>query len=58
MVEVQPSYIYRTKAAELRDAADKTSDFSLRVILLDAADSYDELAALSDDKARLNQPSH
>jgi hypothetical protein len=48
MVEVQSSYLYRMKAAELRYSAEKTGDFSLRDILLEAAKCYDELAELSE----------
>jgi hypothetical protein len=48
MVEVQSSYLYRMKATELRDSAEKATDFSLRDILLEAAKCYDELAELSE----------
>lgn len=45
MVEEKPNSIsYRQKAAELRAAAERTFNRSIRVELLNAADTYDRLA--------------
>ena len=51
MHESQPSSTYRQKAAELRAAADRSSNFSIRCDLLDAADNYDRLADFAEKEA-------
>jgi len=51
MRESQPTSTYRQKAAELRATADRSTNFSVRCDLLDAADNYDRLADLAEKEA-------
>ena len=49
VVVERTSSFYREKAAELRVAAERTSNFSVSVELEKVADNYDQLAELVDN---------
>ncbi|GEM_PF-6601636 len=52
MDETLSSSAYREKAAELRAAADKVFDFSIRYELLTTAERYDRLAEVAEKQGR------